>query len=927
MMKKFLQLALLFLASTLAFGQAATVNWTNVHQEIDGLGGIDRNDLTSGQQSFVFGTGAGQLGISVLHTNVSGDPQDCTSIGTGCATVTSNMTAVLANGGKVWVDGTTPPSRYLESYTIPGCGTAGTRVIPGDFGAWATWITNYVKSLQAQGVNVYGVSVQNEPNTCGFTYYSAADFDTFIKTNLGPTFAANSISALIYFPETSGYGPSGSDGLSTFGSTCMGDSACKAYVGGIAFHDYDLTMSGFSVSAAPYPFGTQGGIKYWETEFGMFQCPPGYQTFCQPGWNVDMTIDGLQWAAILDQRLAVDGLNNWQIYLLQTYDNVDDGLINGNTGAIAKRAYVFGQYGFVRPGYYRIDATHAPQSNVTVSAYQNTGTNTLIIIATNYSGSSINQTFNVTNAPTFTSVTPTQTSTSNSLATLSSVSLSGNSFTYPLPAQSVTTFVGNSSASYTLSTATTGSGTGSISACAGSYSSGAGYSCTVTPSGGSTIASVTGCGGSGTTTYAGTMPASSCTVTATFNSGGSQLWTGLLATNRAPNNVWTSAGAGIIPARTTICTTLGTAGQVPTFAQSVTAATVESALAACPSGETVLMNPGTYTFNTTLFGPGQTVVAMPSNVTLRGSGPQQTILAWTAGSNTCLGIGITEFCALNGDSGAAVFADNILQVTAGTAQGSTSITVGTPASAGCYNNAACSGSLSNLHVGSLMQINQCDTNLSTVSCTGTNADNGNLWLCGIGPNGSTATCTWGGADNYFPNRGTNQTVLVTGITGSTVTFTPALIHPNWTQGQSPFVVFSNYAPVKAFGLENIQINTQQMGDNQTMYQCEWCYQSWVKNVAFVNNAPAGIASASRMHVTFSTGLNNTMRDSYMYGSSPASAGYGVDLSWGETSTLVENNIAHHVATAYIMENAVAPVFGYNFAVDNFYTGGGGAPQW
>jgi len=73
---------------------------------------------------------------------------------------------------------------------------------------------------------------------------------------------------------------------------------------------------------------------------------------------------------------------------------------------------------------------------------------------------------------------------------------------------------------YTLSTTTTGTGSGTISGCAGNYAAAASYSCTVTPTGGSTLSSVTGCGGSGTTTYSGTMPASACTVTATFTAGG-----------------------------------------------------------------------------------------------------------------------------------------------------------------------------------------------------------------------------------------------------------------------------------------------------------------------------------------------------------------------------------------------------------------------
>jgi glucuronoarabinoxylan endo-1,4-beta-xylanase len=105
---------------------------------------------------------------------------------------------------------------------------------------------------------------------------------------------------------------------------------------------------------------------------------------------------------------------------------------------------VLAQYSkFVRPGYYRIDATRAPQTGISVSSYQNTDGGNLVIIATNYTGSSVSQTFNITNAPTFSTLTPTITSASQNLAQLSNVPVSNNSFTYTLPAQSITTFLGS----------------------------------------------------------------------------------------------------------------------------------------------------------------------------------------------------------------------------------------------------------------------------------------------------------------------------------------------------------------------------------------------------------------------------------------------------------------------------------------------------
>jgi O-glycosyl hydrolase len=161
-----------------------------------------------------------------------------------------------------------------------------------------------------------------------------------------------------------------------------------------------------------------------------------------------MTTDGLGWAALIDQRIAGDGANAWLYWQMIDYPGAatsTDGSLMANSSAgsaVAKRAYVLGQYSkFVRPGYYRIDATHLPQSGVSVSAFQNAGSNTLVIIATNYTGSDVSQTFDLTNAPTFSALTPTITSTSLNLAAQSQVSVKDNSFTYTLPADSITTFV------------------------------------------------------------------------------------------------------------------------------------------------------------------------------------------------------------------------------------------------------------------------------------------------------------------------------------------------------------------------------------------------------------------------------------------------------------------------------------------------------
>ena len=109
---------------------------------------------------------------------------------------------------------------------------------------------------------------------------------------------------------------------------------------------------------------------------------------------------------------------------------------------------------------------------------------------------------------------------------------------------------------------------------------------------------------------------------------------GILAPTRAID--WSQAGVvGGVPNRTTICQTLGTPGESPSYAQNVTAAQIETALRTCAgTNGVVYLNPGTYTITRTLFDSGQT----PSNVSLRGAVPTQTILKWTGTDSNCNGL-------------------------------------------------------------------------------------------------------------------------------------------------------------------------------------------------------------------------------------------------------------------------------------------------
>ena len=241
-----------------------------MHQPIDGFGASDafaNASMSTANQNFFFGTSTGDLGLSLLRVGVTdgaGMPGDCSSVGSSCAgPVVGDMKAAIANGARVYASPWSPPAAYKTNGSID-CSTTAP-LASGDYGAYATWLANFVQSLQQNDVSLYAISVQNEPDTCqGYdsATWTAANYDSFVKSYLGPTFSADGLSTLIMLPEAGIYSQT-----SGYDATCGSDPTCAAYVAGINWHDYDATLTGTNtVTPDPYPSNFPAGKKYWETE-------------------------------------------------------------------------------------------------------------------------------------------------------------------------------------------------------------------------------------------------------------------------------------------------------------------------------------------------------------------------------------------------------------------------------------------------------------------------------------------------------------------------------------------------------------------------------------------------------------------------------------------------------------------------------------
>jgi glucuronoarabinoxylan endo-1,4-beta-xylanase len=158
-------------------------------------------------------------------------------------------------------------------------------------------------------------------------------------------------------------------------------------------------------------------------------------------WMTEHFYDGTDIGTCMSiAREVSDALNNsfsayiwWRAY----HDTLaTDDMINGTT--LLKNGYTFGQFSkWIRPGKIRISTTYNPNSNIFVTAYRGNG---LVIVVVNTGTTSVSQTYTLQNMTGVTSLLVHRTSSSQNMAAISNATVSNNSFTYSLPAQSVTTF-------------------------------------------------------------------------------------------------------------------------------------------------------------------------------------------------------------------------------------------------------------------------------------------------------------------------------------------------------------------------------------------------------------------------------------------------------------------------------------------------------
>ena len=377
-----------------------TIDAATKFQTMQGFGGFGAKDVywSSGQftsASFVSDI-IGDLGLSILRDNIPTNFEDVNDDKDPHTTNLSNFhygsftdhieyLKDMKSAGlqKLIVSCWSPPAWMKTNKNVngpkadapaynPNPTSADNQLRTDMYDEFAERCVAYIKVVkQETGIDVYGISLQNEPRfsepyeSCVFSGDALRDL---IKV-VGKRFAEDGITAKIFMPEDVGY----LDGVSSMVQPTLEDAVARNYVSIIAVHGYALDgVTANSPDAQTwktmYSWGAQHNMPLWMTETS--------------GFSNDMK-GAMDLSKAMYTAITFGNVSAWLHWEL-SQQTMDEFSLMSSSGEKSKRYYVSKNfYHYVRPGDYRIKASANDGTNIHPVAFKNDVANTTTIVLIN----------------------------------------------------------------------------------------------------------------------------------------------------------------------------------------------------------------------------------------------------------------------------------------------------------------------------------------------------------------------------------------------------------------------------------------------------------------------------------------------------------------------------------------------------------------
>lgn len=442
-------LVLAGIAASSAIASNVSIHPEETHQTIRGFGGMVHNiwqggkGLSAEDAKIAFGTGDGELGLTALRIPVNENSSNWKSDLEAAKLAKSYGAIIYATPWK-------PPTELQTAYTLNRWGQTynTTQIVERDWAAYVDHLNDFSAFMKAQGVPLYAISIQNEPDWCdSWTCWTADDLYKFTK-NYASGLRKNGTKVIS--AESFAYSKSLYDKI-------LNDAEALKNIDIVGAHFYGSTAATgddyFQYALADekaknrerwmteHYTESQGSGNMWR---GVISTGDQDQTA-----KLD-TVRALDVGYEIHRGLVVGNFNlyTWW-YIRRVYGLIMEKDFGGKIsvpeneiGKPSKRGYVLSHFSrFVRPGAVRIGATANPEKDVFVSAYKK-GDSVIVVLINRDYGSTKNIDISLSGTESVASFEKFVTSETKNVKRENAVSAIGGKFSVILDKESITTLVG-----------------------------------------------------------------------------------------------------------------------------------------------------------------------------------------------------------------------------------------------------------------------------------------------------------------------------------------------------------------------------------------------------------------------------------------------------------------------------------------------------
>ncbi|MCB9048575.1 MAG: glycoside hydrolase family 30 protein [Lewinellaceae bacterium] len=123
----------------------------------------------------------------------------------------------------------------------------GGKLLPEYYDTWALFFSKYIDAYKAEGIDIWGVTVENEPlgnnNNWESMHFTPQEMTDFVKNHLGPRLESDGHDVMVL-----GYDQNRGEELKEWARVMYQDEASSKYFDGIAVHWYASTYDWFPES-------------------------------------------------------------------------------------------------------------------------------------------------------------------------------------------------------------------------------------------------------------------------------------------------------------------------------------------------------------------------------------------------------------------------------------------------------------------------------------------------------------------------------------------------------------------------------------------------------------------------------------------------------------------------------------------------------